>query len=93
MQKKRVTFAQRKQERVEDLEASVAYFSVGNKSESDWQTVTDLLLNLGVPFQESDLQWIAQGQNPPDVRFRDAAFEIKEILDEGRRRHAEYKAA
>ena len=32
-----------------------------------------------------------RASDPPDVRFRDAAFEIKEILDEGRRRHADLK--
>src|SRR5690348_13841895 len=30
-------------------------------------------------------------QIPPDVKFRDAAFEIKEVLDEGRKRHDEYR--
>src|SRR5690606_36997075 len=30
--------------------------------------------------------------DPPDVVFRAARFEIKEILDQGRRRHDEYKA-
>jgi hypothetical protein len=31
--------------------------------------------------------------DPPDVRFRDAHFEVKEIVDEGRRRHDEYKVS
>jgi len=47
MQKKRVTFAQRKQERVEDLEASVAYFAAGNKKESERQAQPDVDLTSG----------------------------------------------
>ena len=32
-------------------------------------------------------------QDPPDVIYQEAAFEIKEIMDEGRRRHDEVKQA
>ncbi len=31
------------------------------------------------------------GQDPPDVNFREARFEVCEHLDEGRRRHDEMK--
>jgi len=43
------------------------------------------------------LGWFAEAEvlssdhDPPDVKFRDAKLEIKEILSEGRRRHQEYK--
>jgi Putative endonuclease, protein of unknown function (DUF1780) len=47
---------------------------------------------LGVPFAVEDLQWSPAGQDPPDVRFQNACFEVCERLDKGRRRHDEVKA-
>jgi hypothetical protein len=47
---------------------------------------------LGVPFAVEELRWMPAGQDPPDVRFQDACFEVCERLDEGRRRHDEVKA-
>lgn len=67
---------------------SVEYFQSANKPERERWVVQSFLTNLGVSFADDELM---PGQDPPDVRFRDANFEIKEILDEGRRRHQEYK--
>lgn len=70
---------------------SVHYFSSNNKPERERWVVIEFLTNLGVSFVESEVQSIVD--EPPDVRFRSAAFEVKEIQDPGRRRHAEFKAA
>ena len=40
-----------------------------------------------------DLDHTSSKEEPPDVQFRDAKFEVKEILDPKRPRHAEFKAA
>jgi len=48
-------------------------------------------LNCGISHEENEI--IVPADDPPDVIFRDARFENKEILDEGRKRHLEYKAA
>ncbi|MDX6769107.1 MAG: DUF1780 domain-containing protein [Elusimicrobiota bacterium] len=81
------------QEFVEDrrraLSESVEYFSAKNKIERELWVCVEFLKNLGVRFEDKEARpW---SDEPPDVVFRDARFEIKEILDPGRRRHAEYK--
>lgn len=81
------------QEFIEDrrraLTESVEYFSARNKTERERWVCVEFLKNLGVIFEEEEvLPW---NDEPPDVVFRDARFEIKEILDPGRLRHAEYK--
>jgi hypothetical protein len=73
------------------LEESVRFFSPQNKSERECWVVREFLDNLGVPSTESELRPVTD--DPPDVRFREANFEIKEILDQGRKRHKEYKDA
>ncbi|BCB26998.1 hypothetical protein SKTS_18840 [Sulfurimicrobium lacus] len=72
-------------------EESVRFFSSGNRGERELWVAKEFLTNLGLEFQYSEL--IHVKDDPPDVRFREAEFEIKEILDPGRRRHAEYKAS
>ena len=67
---------------------SVEFFRSGNKSERERWVARAFLTNLALSFPDDELLAV---DDPPDVRFRDANFEIKEILDEGRRRHQEYK--
>lgn len=67
---------------------SVEFFRAGNKSERERWVARAFLINLALSFADDELIAV---DDPPDVRFRDANFEIKEILDEGRRRHQEYK--
>ncbi|WP_159016608.1 DUF1780 domain-containing protein [Cognatiluteimonas profundi] len=76
--------------RIKDIEASVAYFSPGNKQVAERWIAASFIENLRVSHAESEI--ISPNDDPPDVVFRDARFEIKEILDPGRRRHDEYKA-
>ena len=68
--------------------AAVDFFRSANKPERERRVVRAFLTNLGLSFADSELVAV---QDPPDVRFRDANFEVKEIPDEGRRRHQEYK--
>lgn len=77
-------------QRIKDIEASVAYFSPGNKQVAERWVASSFIENLRIPHTESEI--ISPDDDPPDVVFRDARFEIKEILDPGRRRHDEYKA-
>lgn len=67
---------------------SVEFFRSANKPERERWVARAFLTNLALSFTDDELIAV---QDPPDVRFRDANFEIKEILDEGRRRHQEYK--
>ncbi len=74
---------------VKHRQAQVDYFSPANKPERERWVVAEFLTNLGISFESHELQFVSD--EPPDIRFRDAAFEVKEILDAGRRRHAEIK--
>lgn len=76
-------------DRVAALKASVKYFGNRNKPERERWVCVEFLRNLRVPFADTDIQ--SPAVDPPDVVFGDARFEIKEILDPGRRRHDEYK--
>lgn len=72
------------------LKASIEYFSVKKKAERERWVCAEFFRNLGVRHEDAEIS--THADEPPDVVFRDARFEIKEILDPGRRRHAEYKA-
>lgn len=73
------------------LKESVDYFASSRKCERERWVCDEFLTNLGVFVRSGEVQ--SAKSEPPDVVFRDAQFEIKEILDVGRKRHAEYKAA
>src|ERR1700675_5145950 len=93
MTKHRARFADLKRERIESLEASIYYLtSSANKAQRERDTVADFLKNLGHRFRRADLKSTPDGQDPPDVSFRRAAFEVKEELNPGRKRGDEYKA-
>lgn len=79
------------EDRRRDLKESVEYFSAKNKPERERWVCAEFVKNLGIVFDETEL--LSPDDDPPDVTFRDARFEIKEILDPGRLRHAEYKVA
>ncbi|QNN56904.1 DUF1780 domain-containing protein [Diaphorobacter ruginosibacter] len=66
-------------------------FSRQFKPWREWHTAVDFLTNLHIGVD--DAQVFCSPQDPPDVIYQDAAFEIKEIMDEGRRRHDEVKQA
>lgn len=73
------------------VKQSVAFFSSANKGAIERWACTEFLMNIGLDFQPDEV--VLQVDDPPDVTFRGACFEVKEILDPGRRRHDEYKAA
>ena len=70
-------------------EASVSFFSAARKPERERWVAEEFLVNLGIEPQVESI--VSATDEPPDVLFRDARFEIKEIMDPGKRRHAEYK--
>lgn len=71
------------------LAESVEFFRTGNKFKRERWVAREYLTNLGLSVAENELA--SPPQDPPDVLYRDASFEIKEILSDGRRRHQEYK--
>jgi len=73
------------------LKKSVENLSNANKHERDRWALTQFLRNLGVAFADEEVR--PQLVDPPDVIFRGDEYEIKEVLDAGRRRQREYKEA
>lgn len=72
------------------LKESVDFFASQDKFIRESWVVSNFLTNISVSFSETDL---VRGNDPPDVIFCDAQFEVKEILDNDRKRHTEYKKA
>jgi hypothetical protein len=72
-----------------DLRESVAFWAPENKRARELYTVRTLLQHLNIEHEEAEL--VSAPNEPPDITFRDARFEIKEALDQGRRRHDEYR--
>jgi hypothetical protein len=81
------------QELIAGLEESVRFFASGqdNQRARDRYVIEAFLRGLGEAFTADEV--IVSDQDPPDVKFRDANFEVKELYPEGRRRHQEYKDA
>ncbi|MBW8075630.1 MAG: hypothetical protein GJU74_09655 [Metallibacterium scheffleri] len=77
-----------KEERVQALKESLSFFSNAEKLNREKWVVRQLLKALHVDFREEEMNEAAE---PVDVAFRNAGFQVKEILDEGRRRTDEYK--
>jgi hypothetical protein len=73
-------------------EEATRFFSQGGKAERERLSCAMFLRALGVPFSIEELIWVPDRQDPPDVKFREARFEVRERLDEGRPQHDEVKA-
>ena len=71
------------------LRESVAFWAPDKKVERETYVVRTLLRHLGIQHEPEDIR--PEPAEPPDMHFRDARFEIKEILDHDRRRHDEYR--
>lgn len=78
---------------IRDLEASVEYFGAGEtqKRERERWIVEHFLRALGEKFVATEIE--QPNDDPPDARYRGAAFEMKEIQQPGRRRGDEYREA
>ena len=77
----------RVKERREALVESVRFFGAQRKPEREVWVADHFLENLNIAYSTEEV--VSSDDDPPDVIFRDARFEIKEIMDPGRRRHAE----
>lgn len=65
-------------------------FSRKFKNWREWNVAVNFLTNLHIGVDDSKV--LCCPDDPPDVLFQDARFEVKEILDKERRRHDEVKA-
>jgi hypothetical protein len=71
------------------IQASVAHLSNQGKFERERWVADRFLTRLRVRFTGDEL---IKGDEPIDVAFRDACFQVKEIMDEDRKRLDEYRA-
>lgn len=77
------------QEHMGSVKDAIGFFSGHNKPNREIWIVNEFLTNLGLKFKADELK--LNKEDPPDVFFLGACFEIKEIQDKGRKRHDEYK--
>ena len=77
------------QEMIYDTEESIKFFSSAKKPDRERSVCAAFLRSLKIKFNANDLQSI--DDDPPDVIFGKARFEVKEYLDDDRRRHDEFK--
>ena len=68
---------------------TVRYLSSELKPERERAVCRAFLRCLGIPFADEEI--IASSTEPVDVSFRDARFQIREVMEKGRRRGDEWK--
>ena len=66
------------------IQRSIDFFGCEGKFARESWVVRQLLVAIDVSFVDGDL---SLGEEPVDVLFREARFQIKELMDSGRRRH------
>lgn len=72
-----------------DAEEAVSLFSNEGQELQERTIVAGLLRVLSIDFQEDEI--MKQGPEPIDIWYRDARFQVTEILDEGRPRDHEIR--
>ncbi len=70
-------------------EDTLRFLSNQDKAKRERMVCAAFLRCLGVQFSKEDL--ISPRDDPPDVKFKEARFEVRELLDEGRTRGREFK--
>ena len=78
-----------KRELINEREQAIGFFGQKGKEERERLIFRALLRGLEVGFSPSEIRSVDAPF--PDVEFRGAGFEVKEMLDSGRRRHDEFK--
>jgi hypothetical protein len=68
---------------------TVELYKPSNRHVGEIWIANEFLKNLGIPFDEYEFEHVKD--DPPDVIFRTAQFEIKRILDSGRKPDKEHK--
>jgi len=71
------------------LAQSIDFYRTGNRGVRERWVCREFVHNLNTLAREAS--FISPASDPPDVEYRGCRFEVKEILDPGRRRHQEYR--
>lgn len=78
-------------ELIKDLQESIRLFSNEGKKELEVWVLDKFLNTLNLIYTGNEIIQTSQQNEPPDVLFRDAHFEVMELYDEERQRHKELK--
>ena len=70
-------------------EETLAMLSNAQKAKRERMVCAAFLRCLGISFSSKDIE--SSQDDPPDVTFKDACFEVRELIDKGRKRGDEYK--
>ena len=76
---------------LEHLQKSIRLFSNKGKKELELRVVKKYLNSIDLSYEYDELIQPPQHEEPPDIIFRDACFEVMELYDESRQRHRELK--
>ena len=82
-------FEKFREERIFEIQESIAFFSNPHKRQRDLWVAKHFLRGY-LPAQNLE-DVVIPNSDPPDIVFRDMNFEVKEVLDPGRRRHDELR--
>jgi hypothetical protein len=77
------------EERVDAVKEAIHFFSNNCKSDREVWVVRHFLSQLCIEFSKGDIR--ASSDEPVDVVYCDARFQVKEVYDEGRKRGNEYR--
>ena len=72
-----------------ETEEAIKFFSNEKKPDLERSTCAAFLRCHGIDVNVEEIE--SYSDEPPDVIYKEARFEIKELLDDDRRRHDEYK--
>jgi len=85
------TDANASRERIEAAKENRRFFSNSGKPDRERWCVLRFLKHLQIPFDDGEV--LVGREEPVDMAFREARFQVKEILDPDRRRTDEYREA
>jgi hypothetical protein len=84
-------FEEYKRKSIKDFQESIRLFSHEGKKELEIWVSNKFLNTLNLAYTENEIIQQRPQDEPPDILFRDARFEVMELYDEERQRHKEYK--
>lgn len=91
MQEKEWSEKEHLRQHIKDLTKTISFFSPQRKQERELWVGKRFISFLGLNSKKQSLK-LSEGE-PPDLVFEGAQFELKEIMEDGRRRGDEYKSA
>jgi putative endonuclease (uncharacterized protein DUF1780) len=88
---KKIHVEEHYQDQENALKRAVKFFGNEHKQDREYYVVATFLKCLGITFQDAEIKPNPEQYHPVDIFFKDARFQITEILDTDRERHKEYK--